>query len=103
MSDYTFGSGDQINCPECPTSGRYKYQLMCVESNYSGCSVDIGQCEECGKAWQISFKVDKITRVEEWDGESREQREAWEASEKQKRIEAEKAKLKELKDKYEKS
>jgi hypothetical protein len=66
-----------IDCPECPEPKRgRKPQLKLTERNYSGCNVDYVACEECGKAWCVSYAVDKIERAEDWDGPSRDQREA---------------------------
>jgi hypothetical protein len=66
-----FTHGETVSCPECP-----KEELTVVEKNYSGCSIDFGRCSKCGKAWQISFKVDEIKRIPDWDGPTREQVEA---------------------------
>jgi hypothetical protein len=45
--------------------------------------VDIAQCPECGKAWEISYKVADMTRVPSWDGLTRQQQEAAEAEQKE--------------------
>lgn len=73
-----FSHGIDISCPECPPYGKKgrRHQLDCVERNYSGCGVDIGQCPECGKAWTVSYKVEALTRVTEWDRPTREEQDA---------------------------
>lgn len=103
MSDYIFAHGGRLECPECPGAGKGKRKplLICVERNYSGCSVDMGQCEECGKAWEISFKVKEIVRQEGWDGESRSEREAAQEREKAEAENRERAELARLKNRYE--
>ena len=68
-------------CLCCPKwinkNGKEKGQeLEITETNYSGCGVDIWSCPECGRGFQISYKVDKITRAEDWDGETMKEREA---------------------------
>lgn len=101
-----FTHGKNIECPECPGMGKRnrKPLLIVAERNYSGCSVDYGYCEECGKAWCISYKVDEMVRAPEWDGPSREEceeKEAEEALEKAKEKEIEdKRMLQELMEKY---
>lgn len=79
-----FSHGIDIPCPECPPYGKkgHRHQLECVARNYSGCGVDIGQCPECGKAWEVSYKVEALTRVTEWDGPTREAQEAEDARQK---------------------
>ena len=104
MSEYTFTHGGMLECPECPgagKSGKYKPKLFCVERNYSGCSVDYGQCEECGKAWCVSYAVKELRRDKEWDGESRAEQEAAKEREKREAVDREKAELARLKAKYE--
>jgi hypothetical protein len=102
MSDYTFTHGGDIECPECPGFGKRnrKPRLICVQRNYSGCSVDYGYCEECGKAWCISYKVDNLKRDKAWDMPSRKEREAEEANEKLEEEKKERAELARLKTKY---
>lgn len=48
-----FTHGNQIECPECPPFGKgnRRHTLVVLTRNYSGCSVDVGACPECGKAW----------------------------------------------------
>ena len=43
--------------------------------NYSGFSVDFGACEECGKAYQISYKIDNMVQCPDWNIPSREETE----------------------------
>lgn len=38
-------------------------QLFCSERNYSGCGVDIAECEQCLKTFQISYKVDEVLEI----------------------------------------
>jgi len=38
-----------------------------VERNYSGCGVDIYQCPKCKHIFQISYRVDEVKRLEEWE------------------------------------
>jgi hypothetical protein len=66
-----------IECPDCSPMGKRprKPLLDCVERNYSGCGADIGRCPECGHGFEISFKVDAITREDNWDGLPRSERE----------------------------
>lgn len=62
----------RILCPACPQEtkiirGREVLigkDLDIIETNYSGCGVDIAFCETCQKKYQISYKVDQITEVE---------------------------------------
>lgn len=67
-----FNSTGPHYCPVCPPTFRHPknkepvrtgVRLELSESNYSGCGVDIAQCPECKKYFQISYKVDKITEV----------------------------------------
>lgn len=59
----------QILCPVCPTVYNKKHKptdatkLELIESNYSGCGVDIAECPQCKKVFQISYKVDEINEV----------------------------------------
>lgn len=49
-----------IYCPVCtPPFNR----LECVETNYSGCGIDIGECENCKKTFEVSYKVDQVVEV----------------------------------------
>lgn len=56
-------------CPECTTiiakrGGPRGIELELINDNYSGCGIDICRCPECIKLFQVSYKVDKITRWE---------------------------------------
>jgi len=71
-------SNTTIVCPDCEQlpqfkDGRYKPILICNKRNYSGCSVDIANCEECGHGFQVSYKVDEITRIPKFDAMSRQE------------------------------
>ncbi len=62
-------------CPDCPPTlnrkgRRIDRQLDLIESNYSGCGVDMASCPTCGKVWQISYKVAKMVRVPEWEAKT---------------------------------
>ena len=37
--------------------------LKLIESNYSGYGVDLAQCENCDRIFQISYKVDQIVDI----------------------------------------
>jgi hypothetical protein len=37
--------------------------LECIESNYHGCCVDVGECPKCGKIFNVSFKVDTVEEI----------------------------------------
>jgi hypothetical protein len=57
-------------CPDCPKTTTKRgtvrgVQLELVSDNYSGCGVDICRCPECGRDFQVSYKVDRITRIGE--------------------------------------
>ena len=69
MANDIFTHGEGIKCPEC----KGRTYLEVAVRNYSGCSVDMGTCPECGKSWQISFKIDKMIRIPDWDAPSREE------------------------------
>jgi Pyruvate/2-oxoacid:ferredoxin oxidoreductase delta subunit len=54
-------------CPECApyvakNGKQRRIELALVDTNYSGCGVDIGECPVCGQLFQVSYKIDKITR-----------------------------------------
>jgi hypothetical protein len=59
----------QPDCPVCPIvlnrrGNKINYaQLILIESNYSGCGVDIAECPNCKKVFQISYKIDEIQEV----------------------------------------
>lgn len=80
MSNYIFTHGARINCPDCAPS--VKALLSVTERNYSGASVDIGNCEECGRGFEISFMIKRLKSVASWDGPSRAEREDFELSKK---------------------
>lgn len=99
--------GWDIPCPECPKFGKNKdrqHLLEETDSNYSGTGEDVGTCPECGKSWWIGYEPVIRGRAEDWDDESREEREKRELEEKERekeRIEQEeKEMLKRLKEKY---
>src|SRR5258708_7705195 len=61
-----------VLCPNCsPQKNRrgliIGVYLQCSENNYSGCGVDMANCPNCGKGFQISYKIDKITPEPSWD------------------------------------
>lgn len=66
MSFYTY---DRVECPDCPEftimKGTKREQtvrpeLTCIESNYSGCCVDFGECPKCKKVFQVSYAPSEI-------------------------------------------
>jgi hypothetical protein len=64
-----FYSTGPHHCPNClkriNKHGREVGEhLTLIESNHSGCGVDIVECTKCKKLFQISYKVDKITEVD---------------------------------------
>ena len=105
MNDRIFKHGLEIECPECPGNGKRnsKPLLICIERNYSVCSIDYGCCEECGKAWCVSYKIDieKLNRDEKWDGPSRKEREAEALNKQIEQEKKERAEMARLKTKYE--
>jgi len=61
-----------VRCPSCKPHKNKKGKIIgpnltLSESNYSGYGVDMANCPECGKGFQISFKIDKIERAPSWD------------------------------------
>jgi hypothetical protein len=61
-----------VFCPVCPPRKNKRgeqigIRLRCSEDNYSGCGVDMANCPECGKGFQVSFKIDEVTREPTWD------------------------------------
>ncbi len=61
-----FNAVRPIFCPECPPTYRHPKnkepvregaRLALVVENYSGCGVDICQCEVCGKRFEIQYNV----------------------------------------------
>jgi len=66
----TFYTNYPVYCPDCPPKflkskpdQRVGVHLECTVHNYSGCSVDFGECPECGKRFQITYKVDAIVQL----------------------------------------
>lgn len=68
-----FNSTGPHYCPVCPPiqtkRGLRYHKLELIESNYSGCGVDMAICDKCRRGFCISYKVDKIERDRAWDGE----------------------------------
>lgn len=67
----SFDTNGPVYCPKCPPrfrkskpDQRVGVHLDCTETNYSGCGVDFGECPECGKRFQVSYKVNEITEIE---------------------------------------
>jgi len=58
-----FESTGPHHCPECPASKRGPW-LKLIVHNYSGCGVDIAKCETCGSVFQISYRVDAVTKLD---------------------------------------
>jgi hypothetical protein len=55
-------------CPRCPEvrnrrGERVGVRLDLIESNYSGCGVDIACCPQCEKRYQISYCVRSIDEL----------------------------------------
>lgn len=68
MSFYTFDPVWCQNCPALYVRGiQVGVQLICTVRNYSGCSVDFGECPECGKRFQVSYKVNEVIEINEGD------------------------------------
>lgn len=63
----SFYVNTSVYCPNCPAQitrkGVRHVALACVEHNYSGCSVDIGECPQCGKLFEISYEVSGIKEI----------------------------------------
>lgn len=65
----SFYCHEPIFCPDCTAEkgkGPFDWkwaELTCITHNYSGCSVDIGECPQCRKQFQVSYKVDEIHRL----------------------------------------
>ena len=59
---------ERIECPKCPKKetkrGFFGVSMNEIESNYSGCGVDIYECPQCNKKFQVSYKVDQIIEIE---------------------------------------
>jgi len=97
--------GQTIRCPHCVQSDKFHLHstfkgfvplLECVESNYSGCSVDVARCPECGKGYQVSFTIQEVKHVPSWDGPTQEEREAEEKQRKLERLETKRLELTKL-------
>lgn len=57
-----------IECPSCPRWETPRgvergVEMDEIETNYSGCGVDIYECPKCHKRFQVSYKVDEITEI----------------------------------------
>lgn len=57
-------------CPHCPAvvnrrGERCDVALELVVSDYSGCGVDIADCPRCGRTFQVSYRVDAVTELDE--------------------------------------
>ena len=68
-----FSHCSDVKCPVCPTKTyttrggkvrEFRPELECTEQNYSGCGVDIGQCPECKKFFQIAYHVAGVTELD---------------------------------------
>lgn len=72
-----FTHGKQLECPDCPPFGKRnrRHGLAVLSINYSGSGTDVGACPECGKAYSISYKVDKMETCPDWNIPSRVQQE----------------------------
>lgn len=62
-------SSERVFCPNCPPvynrrGNRIGEVLKCTERNYSGCFVDIAYCEKCENEYEISYKVDKVKKID---------------------------------------
>lgn len=65
-------TNDRIYCPDCGLGKNRRgdvigTDLELIEHNYSGCAVDMMHCPECGHAFAVTYKVDKITREQSWE------------------------------------
>lgn len=61
-----------VFCPNCEPvfrkskpDQRVGVQMECIESNYSGTGTDRFECRVCEKQFFVTYKVDKITPIEE--------------------------------------
>jgi len=79
---------DRVLCPDCQPIERVVRGVCKVvgpwlqlrERSYSGTGVDHAACPECGHAFFVSYKVDDVTRNEDFDEGSRAERDAEEAA-----------------------
>ena len=67
-----FLGGEDVWCPDCPPvvnkrGHRVDPPLTLVEHNYSGCGVDMGVCPQCGKGWEVQYKVADVLRAKPFD------------------------------------
>lgn len=65
-------TNDRIYCPDCGLGKNRRgdvigTDLELTEHNYSGCGVDIMHCPECAHVFEVSFKVDQIKRIPDWE------------------------------------
>jgi hypothetical protein len=65
---------ENVFCPDCPVKinsrGReVRPRLECVEDNYSGTGMDIGECPNCHHVFGICYKVtvDSVERLRDWE------------------------------------
>lgn len=59
-----------VSCPTCiegPPRRPREIRLILIEHNYSGCGVDMAYCPKCGRGYCISYKVDQVTHVPDFD------------------------------------
>ncbi len=73
-------ANEHIPCPHCKELPEFKDAhwspyLECSERNYSGYSVDMANCPECGRGYQIRYSVKAVDRVSDWDCGTRLERE----------------------------
>lgn len=90
-----------IPCPHCKelpefTNSRFVPLLECSERNYSGCSVDIANCTECGKGYQVSYSVAEVSPVPSWDMPTRLERKEHKRKSQLEEIERKRAELTQL-------
>lgn len=90
-----------IPCPHCKDLPEFKHSrwpplLECSERNYSGCSVDMAHCPECGKGYQVSYSVAEVSPIGSWDMPNRAERAEHDRKSKREEIEHKRAELAEL-------
>lgn len=66
----SFNTSGPVYCPNCPPQYRKRrpdervgVHLELTVENYSGCGVDFADCPECGKRFQVSYKVDEVIEI----------------------------------------
>lgn len=69
LTKMCFYTHDTVFCPVCePVRNKRGDQingrLECTCHNYSGCSVDFGECPDCGRRFEVSYKVAEIIEIE---------------------------------------